>query len=240
MKIIAVISIRIGTLALMLVAFAFFIIKPVLAQVQATSTEAVATSTEMINEIVTPDEAATPIVEPPVATASSVADSPPARERPSGDETTTAPVVAESQSVEVQLNCSMSYTGILYDTPSGHLDDGYFIGEAVASTTGMTAAHEIGEQSWTKCHDDEGVEYEYKLTPEEYAALAVRGTPQKSVMKSSTASVLRTSADAPSDTAISTADQSAPASPEPETATPADTASSTPAAPATSTGPTST
>lgn len=55
--------------------------------------------------------------------------------------------------VEVQLQCSMSYTAPLYDTPSGHLDAGYFLGTEFASTTGMTGAHEIGEQAWTVCHD---------------------------------------------------------------------------------------
>jgi hypothetical protein len=35
--------------------------------------------------------------------------------------------------VEVELRCAQSYTGVLYDTPSGHLDAGYFLGTESAS-----------------------------------------------------------------------------------------------------------
>jgi hypothetical protein len=86
--------------------------------------------------------------------------------------------------VEVQLQCSTSYTGPLYDTPSGHLDAGYFLGTESASTTGMTVAHQIGEQAWTVCHDARGHEHEFEITATEYDALKIRGMPQKSVMES--------------------------------------------------------
>jgi hypothetical protein len=78
----------------------------------------------------------------------------------------------------------MSYTGPLYDTPSGHFEAGYFLGTESASTTGMTAAHLIGDQAWTVCHDARGNEHEFKITAAEYDALKIRGTPQKSVMES--------------------------------------------------------
>jgi len=97
-------------------------------------------------------------------------------------EASTTPAVSVDSLVEVKLQCLMSYTAALYDTPSGHLDSGYFLGPEVASTTGMIAAHEIGEQSWTKCYDAQGKEYEFKLTLEEYDSFKIRGTPQKSVM----------------------------------------------------------
>ena len=97
-------------------------------------------------------------------------------------EASTTTAVSADSLVEVKLQCRMSYTATLYNTPSGHLEAGYFIGEASASTTGMIAAHEIGEQSLTKCYDAQGKEYEFKLTPEEYDSFKIRGTPQKSVM----------------------------------------------------------
>jgi hypothetical protein len=85
--------------------------------------------------------------------------------------------------VQVDLHCTKSYVGQLYDTPSGHLNSGYFIGDASASTTGMTVAHDIGQQAWTVCVDARGHEHEFKLTAQEYASLSISGMPQKSVME---------------------------------------------------------
>jgi hypothetical protein len=86
--------------------------------------------------------------------------------------------------VAVELACTMSYKATLYDTPSGHLDGGYFVGEASASTTGMMPAHTKGWGYWTVCHDARGHEHEFTLTEQEYAALVIRGTPERSVMES--------------------------------------------------------
>jgi hypothetical protein len=97
--------------------------------------------------------------------------------------TSQAPASPSGGTVEVQLDCAKSYTGPLYDTPSGHLESGDFVGDSVASTSGMTAAHLIGQQSWTVCHDARGHEHEFTLTQAEYAALAVKGSPQESVME---------------------------------------------------------
>ncbi len=94
--------------------------------------------------------------------------------------------------VKVQLLCSMSYTTDLYDTPSGHLDEGYYLdtGGASASSTTMAPAHVIGQQAWTQCHDNQGNVHEFKLSKAEYAALAVRGMPQEYVMEAADQAVL--------------------------------------------------
>jgi hypothetical protein len=63
----------------------------------------------------------------------------------------------------------MAYVADLYDTPSGHLDPGYVL----STTTGSgILATRIGAQAWTDCQDADGNKYEFKLTPDEYAALA--------------------------------------------------------------------
>jgi hypothetical protein len=170
-----------GLLVLSLVAVGFFVVKPVLAQVEATSSEAVAPSTETVAEVAPVEEAPVSTTEAPIESSSSNTDT--SVSESSGSEAAATESSSGGEMVEVQLDCSKSYTGILYDTPSGHLDEGFFLGTESASTTGMTAAHELGMQSWTVCHDAEGNEYEFTLTPEEYAALAIRGTPQRSVMK---------------------------------------------------------
>ena len=98
-----------------------------------------------------------------------------------------SPAVDASSATElvaVELACTSSYKAPLYDTPSGHLDAGYFVGEASASTTGMTPAHTMGWGYWTICHDALGHEHEFTLTEQEYAALMIRGTPERSVMES--------------------------------------------------------
>ena len=82
--------------------------------------------------------------------------------------------------MEVQLLCSQSFTTDLYDTPSGRPDP--YVKPDVATTTD-TVAHVIGKQSYTVCHDVRGHIHEFPITADEYAALSVRGTPQKSVME---------------------------------------------------------
>jgi hypothetical protein len=81
----------------------------------------------------------------------------------------------------------MSYTGDLYDTASGLLDPGYVLASTTpsATTTAGTVAHVIGTQSWTVCHDADNHTFEFKLTPDEYSALAQPGAgmPQESVME---------------------------------------------------------
>src|SRR5262245_30622849 len=85
------------------------------------------------------EQSATPTVEG-ASTSPVTTDPPPSPPSPAPPAQTSAPT---QDQVEVQLKCSMSYTAPLYDTPSGHLDAGYFLGDGVASTTGMTAAHLI-------------------------------------------------------------------------------------------------
>jgi hypothetical protein len=104
------------------------------------------------------------------------------------DVTTSAPPATEASSaaplseglVEVQLQCSQSYTTDLYDTPSERPDP--YVKPDVATTTD-TVAHVIGQQSYTVCHDARGHVHEFPITDQEYAALQIRGTPQKSVME---------------------------------------------------------
>lgn len=235
------VSLALGLAAIVLVALGLFIVRPVLAQVVASSTElilgtttpsesveAVSASTTEISpagSAISPEPAilgaststdessastsADPISAATGETSSTVEISSPLVEPPAAE------AASASGLVEVQLECSMSYTGSLYDTPSGHLDEGYFIGEAAASTTGMTAAHEIGTQAWTVCYDDERNTYEFKITQEEYDSHKIRGTPKKSVMKPAPAA----SATAPPATATESATTTAP-SPIPNTPTP--------------------
>jgi hypothetical protein len=107
-----------------------------------------------------------------------------ATKNPNPDATTSAPVQAGASTsglVEVKLQCSQSYTTDLYDTPSGRLDP--YVKPDVATTTD-TVAQVIGQQSYTVCHDARGNVHEFPITSAEYAALAIRGTPEKSVMES--------------------------------------------------------
>jgi hypothetical protein len=62
-----------------------------------------------------------------------------------------------SSSAPPPLTCTMAYTADLYDTVSGHAAPG---------------ANVIGTQAWTDCNDGDGNTYEFKITPEQYAALA--------------------------------------------------------------------
>ncbi|MBI2612525.1 hypothetical protein HYW59_01780 [Candidatus Kaiserbacteria bacterium] len=228
-----VVSIGLGFAILALVVLGFFVVRPVLAQVVASSTELLlgtttpadtadsapvstteqATADPAISPEPTVLGAATSTPEESVVTTSSATATTSPADTASTTETTspavatstaeppaesvhvttesspsvqteasTTPSVSADELVEVKLQCLMSYTAPLYDTTSGHMEEGYFLGEAVASTTGMIAAQEIGEQSWTKCYDAQGKEYEFTLTPEEYDSFKIRGTPQKSVM----------------------------------------------------------
>jgi hypothetical protein len=131
------------------------------AQIDATSSGAVATSSEPANP-----------VDVPTSTTSN----------PSAD-TTTGSIPAPAPAaglVEVRLLCTQSYTTDVYDTPSGHPDP--YVKPSVATTTD-TSAHIVGTQSFTVCHDARGNVHEFPITSQEYVALRVRGTPQKSVME---------------------------------------------------------
>lgn len=187
-----------GLAILALVALGLFVVRPVLAQVVASSTELIlgtTTPTESVevasaltteamvaltststSEVAVPD-AAVPTVLGVSTVATETVASP-----SSAPNTAPAESAAIGELVEVQLKCTMSYVGPLYDTPSGHLDEGYFLGEPAASTTGMIAAHGVGEQAWTKCYDATGKEYEYKIPMKEYNSYKLSGTPQKSIM----------------------------------------------------------
>jgi hypothetical protein len=131
------------------------------AQVDATSSDTAATTSESVV---------------PVDTATSTPENPTL-------DTTAAPTQAAAETsglVEVQLQCSQSYTTDVYDTPSGRPDP--YVKPDTATTTD-TSAHVIGQQSYTICHDARGNVHEFKITAAEYAVLQVRGTPQKSVME---------------------------------------------------------
>lgn len=71
--------------------------------------------------------------------------------------TTSASVIATTATPPTPLTCTSAYTANEYNTPSGHI------------AKGATA---IGMQSWVNCNDEHGYTYEFKITPEEYAALA--------------------------------------------------------------------
>jgi hypothetical protein len=156
-----------GTLVLAaLLVISILKIQQVHAQVDATTSDAAATTSEL-----TP-----PAPEVLGAATSAIASTdamPPVQASPK------APL--SSGLVEVKLQCSQSYTADLYDTPSGHLDP--YVKPDVATTTD-TVAHVIGQQSYTVCHDARGNVHEFPITAAEYAALAIRGTPEKSVMES--------------------------------------------------------
>src|SRR3977135_1679138 len=99
-------------------------------------------------------------------------------------QTTTDSTQAEPSTsglVEVNLLCSQSYVTDVYDTPSGRPDP--YDAPDVATTTDDAVARVIGQQSYTLCHDARGHVHEFTITAEEYAALLIRGTPQKSVME---------------------------------------------------------
>jgi hypothetical protein len=66
----------------------------------------------------------------------------------------------------------MAYTSDLYNSPDGHAAPGATI---------------IGTQSWTDCNDGQGHSYEFKLTPDAYAALSAPDAqmPHKATAESS-------------------------------------------------------
>jgi cytoskeletal protein RodZ len=180
------------------------IVRPVLAQEEASSPPP---SENPVSSEPTPSEPSPHLdiaTSEPISSGSSTASTDTSSESSSNSSASTdTPAVATSDSsqapatttetaqtnastsglVEVQLQCSKSYVGTLYDTPSGHLDVGYFVGTESASTTGMIVAHEVGQQAWTVCHDARGHGHEFTLTAEEYAALAENGMPSKSIME---------------------------------------------------------
>jgi hypothetical protein len=138
-------------------------IQQVHAQVDATPSDAVATSSESTHTL--------------DATTSTTSNSSVDTIAPDSTQTS----ASTAGLVEVQLVCSQSYTADLYDTPSGHVEFTSSSGANASSTS--VAANIIGEQSWTVCHDARGHVHKFKITADEYAALRVRGMPQKSVMK---------------------------------------------------------
>ena len=201
------------------VAVGFIVVKPALAQVDATSTEAVLQSDigvptdQMEASSTTNEEPGVPQVADTVAVAS---DTPStiSTEAATGDATaiestttenipiseeilepaSTAPVTESQPIQQVQqavptgtlilyyVDCDRAYTGTLYDTPSGHLDAGYYDAANASSTAVGTPAHVVGEQSWTVCHDDLGKTYEFPMTGKEYADLAVGHFKSRQVM----------------------------------------------------------
>lgn len=81
-----------------------------------------------------------------------------------------------------------AYTAALYDTPSGHLDPGYYLDAVPTSATTTitgTVAHEIGTQSWVVCDDKQGNTHEFTMTADDYAKLALpdASMPQETVME---------------------------------------------------------
>jgi hypothetical protein len=192
------------------------------AQVDATSSDVVATSSES-----GPTVGATSTTENPIDNSTATAAT-----QASG---------AASGLVEVQLQCSQSYTADLYDTPSGHPDP--YVKPEIATTTD-TNPRVVGQQSYTVCHDARGNVHEFPISAAEYAALSVRGTPQKSVMETPDQAAL----DAFPVEATSSAASDTSASPEPTSSTPTpevlgastsatDAPSDTSSAPATSANP---
>lgn len=142
------------------------------------------------------------MITPPMPAATDV--SPPAE--------TSSATPQQSGLVEVLLHCDQSYVGPLYDTASGHIED---------TTSSTTVVNLIGEQAWTVCHDARGNVHEFKLTTGEYKALAVSGTPQKSVMEPADQAAL----DSFNDTATTTADAPADSSALPAASTDSTTTS---------------
>jgi hypothetical protein len=138
----------VGVLVFTSLVLGFVAVRPALAQVHATSTDTIvdaSTSVDAVSDSTTP-----PATETETAVAardtSSIEGSTDTTEIAASDsaqidattgsapsETTQMPASTESTisadgQVEVQLLCSRSYPGPLYDTSSGHLDNGYFVG----------------------------------------------------------------------------------------------------------------
>lgn len=180
-------------------------VQPVLAQMEATSTdpieettlsfESTATATTTPESLDSPTEIAS-TTEPAASTLESEGAAP-------ESQASQEQAVDANGQVEVKLMCSRSYKGPLYDTPSGH----YEIPVAASSSAEYIEPQIIGEQAWTLCHDARGHEHEFKITAEEYAGLAISGMPEKSVMESPEEAAL----DAfPSEEAASEPEEAAP------------------------------
>jgi hypothetical protein len=93
----------------------------------------------------------------------------------------------------VQLTCTSAYVSDLYDTPSGHLNATNAVNETPTSVG--TVANDIGTQAWVDCDDSQGNIYEFKITPDQYAALSEPDAvmPEESVTESSAESATSTS-----------------------------------------------
>src|SRR5262245_60829704 len=114
------------------VTLVFLIVRPALAQVDATSSED--GSSDAITPDVTSPDSFTSSITNDISTASDTAtdDSTSAASEVSPGSTIATPT---GDLVEVRLRCSMSYVGPLYDTPSGHLEDTGSVDADGASTT---------------------------------------------------------------------------------------------------------
>ena len=149
----------------------------------STSTEFAAKAVYEAPSTSTP-ETTTPVAEEAVATTTEETVTPPMSEAVSTVIVEPPPVTQESGSkVSVDLDCRTSYVGDLYNTLSGHLEEGYFLDFVPATTTGQVA-QKIGTQAWAVCYDDAGIPHEFILTEQEYANLAKSNAtmPKKSIM----------------------------------------------------------
>jgi hypothetical protein len=190
MKNITSVFVGVGAVLAVLIVAGFLVIKPVLAQVaDAISSSTASTSAEaVIADGAIPDATTTPPAADtgPATVATSTSEEVSATAASTADPTTDAPEAATSTValVEVKLDCKFSYMATVYDTPSGKLDEGYYLDAVPATTTGQVA-HAIGQQAWTECSDKAGNVHTFQLTNEEYAALALPGSsaPRKSVME---------------------------------------------------------
>ena len=97
-------------------------------------------------------------------------------------DTPNAPATQTAQG-GVEVDCTWSYVSDLYDTPSGHLEPGYYLNAVPATTTGKVA-QKIGTQAWTVCNDEAGAPHEFTLTEQEYSDLAKPDAtiPKKSIL----------------------------------------------------------
>jgi len=173
--------------------------------VTATSTEMTASTTPTEDVAATSTDATSTIQEDAITTSSSSSTS------ESTPTTTSAPTpeVIESETstttpsgpplVAVTLECTSAYTGPLYDTPSGHLDSGFYLNAIPTNTSSTsttpitgTVAHVIGTQSWIICHDTQGNAHEIAITGHDYANLVLPNAvmPRETVMEPATQAAL--------------------------------------------------
>ena len=157
----------------------------------ATSTDATSTIEEDTTATSTADDLTnTATSSSPTATSTPTTASAPT---PEVAETETSTTIASGPPlVAVSLECASAYTGPLYDTPSGHLDPGYYLNAIPTNTSSTsttpitgTIAHLIGTQSWIICHDAQGNVHEIAITTQDYANLALPDAvmPEETVME---------------------------------------------------------